>query len=669
VLWYSFYEPGANISSFFRTAAYYFTGSVSKSTPTIETIVGAMQKRRGIVVLDGLERQLLGFTAFDQVHREEHPQDSSRSCADARLAKLLSAVASIPGKGSKLLITSRLLPKELDDLAGVKELRLPGLAEEEAVEFLKREAMGVDEDTRRQVAKKYSGHPLALRLAAGLLTDPKHSHLTLGDEADTVLDSLVQGKSHILQTAFDALNDTDRYFLTMLSAFRGATSFDAAIAVLGEVDTNNFWQQVASLVDRGFLWTNRNHRLFDLHPIVRLYAYSRLTDKPGAANRIRDVFQALPKPVLLDSLDQAEPIFEICYQFTRANRYDEAFELLEEDLWVPVGVQFGESTLLLRLIELFFPNGWDRSSTVSIELEEKLISRSAQVLRVAKRYHEVISLLVGRLESASSRNFGDWSSQLGLCLFNIGRLSEGIAYVKRGLDVTTDRHTRGHVHHRLLMLYKSIGRYAEAREQLRQMEQCYKAAQMLDLSHSFSVRCEQFDLCNSLSAKAELMTIISGIAERLKWKHADSLLQERKVRFLIDRLERTHGKWAIQLWFSSSQPKPDEAAMAEEILDDLLLDARNAGLLDAEAKLLSLSARIAMHSDISRARAAALEAVRLAHRGEDIFTKLTSAEALASVEAAEGNRERQATLLRDALQLIPDEPLAASLRRRFSRRI
>src|SRR6185437_8928607 len=50
------------------------------------------------------------------------------------------------------------------------------------------------------------------------------------------------------------------------------------------------------LEDRGLLWWDRSSITYDLHPIIRAYAYEQLEakDRVRANNRVRDHFQALP---------------------------------------------------------------------------------------------------------------------------------------------------------------------------------------------------------------------------------------------------------------------------------------------------------------------------------------------------------------------------------------
>jgi tetratricopeptide (TPR) repeat protein len=670
LLWYSFYEIGASFPSFLRTAHRYFVGSETDSNTSIESVVAAMRKVRGIVVLDGLERQLLGFSAIDQPHRAERAAESLRYCADSRLAKFLEAIASVPGKGSKVLITSRLMPKELDTLAGAIELRLPGLDIDEGIQFLQKEALGADPDDIQKVARKYCSHPLALRLAAGLLSDPNTSHLAIGDSTEPVVDTLRQGRSHILQAAFDALEPADRSFLALLSAFRGATTFEAAMTVLDAAnEPTRFWKQVRRLVDRGLLWTNRNQKLFDLHPIVRLYAYSRLTDKTGAADRIRNFFEAIPTPITIETIEQAEPVFEICYQYARAGRYEEACRTFLHKLWMDVSVKLGEQASSLQLFELFFPNGWDEHSAINGSSQEpELIDKAAQLLSSAGRYHDVIALLMKRLEN-KAQSIGGNRRHLAYALVAVGRFNDGIRHFEEALILEEDVHERGHIHDYYSTVLDKLAMEEGARKHVVKMKECYKKADMLDARHLFEIATSEFRLTESLAEQGRILKELEKLTLSLGYKSAVPILEGIKMRFLVRRLTHAQNRSRLTLWLSQSRPRRGDRIVAEQLIEHLLQEERNAGDLKAESSLLACLARLTAIVEIERARAAALESVRLAQSVEDIFTKIESIGALAEVEWTAGNRERYRTLVREVLDIIPDEKMASQLRRRLQARL
>ena len=88
------------------------------------------------------------------------------------------------------------------------------------------------------------------------------------------------------------------------------------------------------LVARGLLHRDLKTNRFDLHPIVRRYAYDRLAtrDRAAAHARLRDYFAAVPKPEKVQTLDDLAPVIELYHHTVRAGQYDEAFTLFRDRL-------------------------------------------------------------------------------------------------------------------------------------------------------------------------------------------------------------------------------------------------------------------------------------------------------------------------------------------------
>jgi hypothetical protein len=89
-------------------------------------------------------------------------------------------------------------------------------------------------------------------------------------------------------TALEAKADETR---ELLAAWRSSEPVLRATAQLGAA--------LKDLEDRGLLWWDRSSNTYDLHPIIRAYAYEQLedTDRVQANDRVRDHFQALPRKI------------------------------------------------------------------------------------------------------------------------------------------------------------------------------------------------------------------------------------------------------------------------------------------------------------------------------------------------------------------------------------
>ncbi len=113
--------------------------------------------------------------------------------------------------------------------------------------------------------------------------------------------------------------------------------------------------------------TNR----FDLHPIVRRYAYDRLAggDRAAAHRRLRDYFAAVPPPERVRTLDDLAPVIELYHHTVAAGQYDEARTLFRDRIHNAAYYQFGAYQLQIELLAGPLPR-W-RGQTAAAEGRER----------------------------------------------------------------------------------------------------------------------------------------------------------------------------------------------------------------------------------------------------------------------------------------------------------
>ncbi len=254
VFWYSFYEKGAVMADFCRRALAYMTGQPleafrkMKQPELTERLAHQLQARCWLLILDGLERVLVGYHRHDaaQLADEQAGRTDEIARRDTCSAirplddDLLRQLAG--ASPSKILITSRLVPRVLLNAAnqpipGVLHERLPGLRPADAEALLRTCGVRGDSAQMQDYLQRHCDcHPLVTGVVAGLVNDylpdrglfdawaadPGHGgRLNLAD-----LD-LIQKRNHILTTALHALPDASRQLLSTLSLL--PESFDYAI--------------------------------------------------------------------------------------------------------------------------------------------------------------------------------------------------------------------------------------------------------------------------------------------------------------------------------------------------------------------------------------------------------------------------------------------------------
>ena len=382
VLWWSFYDTRATFPAFLERAIAYASGGaidpkdIPSESERVDTLLDLLRERPILLVLDGLERRLRAYARLDAAYQGDavdETQASLRECIDPHFATFLASVASTP-MPSRILITSRLMPRELegaDDnpLDGCCKEKLEGFDPADAVAFFRTEGI---QGTRAEIEAAcgpYDYHPLALGFLAGVIKKDRRTpnDIRVAARHPVTADLKGRAKHHILVVAYDELNRTHRKLLSQIAAFRNPIAYET-LAILNPYKAGKREQKfntaLDELVDRGLLLFDAppegGPAQCDLHPIVRQHAYGRLTDKQGVHTRLRDHFSAVPAPedsVKVARLEDLNPIIELYHHTVRAGQLDEAFRLFRDRLSDVLYFRFGAYQTGIELLCALFPGG------------------------------------------------------------------------------------------------------------------------------------------------------------------------------------------------------------------------------------------------------------------------------------------------------------------------
>ena len=371
VLWWSFYEADANFDAFLDRALTYASDggldptAIPSAYEKVRELVGLLQERQLLIVLDGFERELRAYASLSAAYQADGVtgagQEDYRACTDVHAANFLRWSAALALR-SRILLTSRLLPSELDDLAGCRHEDLTALEPDDAVTFF--HAQGV-QGTRAEIeaaCEPCGYHPLTLRLLTGMIAnDP----VLPGDVAAIanydLVDDLVPRERHIMSLAYEALEPRLRLLLSRLAAFRAPVRYEV-VAMLSPFETRKeLGLAFSQLVERGLIFFDAERWRYDLHPIVRAFAYDRLDDKEQIHGRLREYFSAaLDRDVgQVQSMEDLAPIIELYHHTLGAGQYDEAAELFYDYLADPLYYRFGAYRTEIGLLSALFPEGKD----------------------------------------------------------------------------------------------------------------------------------------------------------------------------------------------------------------------------------------------------------------------------------------------------------------------
>ena len=383
LLWWSFYksEGGGSFSSFLEHAIEYCSGGektaqdyvteVGQERPSVDyaamqaELLQLLHQRRFLLVWDGAERLLREYGGLDATIREERDVEEldpdARDTIDPAVDQFLREVA---GQASyRLLLTSRLNPRVLDDLAGAGKEELTGLGEADAAAYLRARGIRGNRSDLISAARQYDFHPLSLsKLAAALLDDfDEEGDITTAPQVD-VAETLTARREHILALAYDRRAPHRQELVSRLAAMRGTIPKEVVRLLAEDIEglrPEDLGRDSSELVRHGLI-RHPSPDLYDFHPVVRKYCYQRLEEKQSVHRKLMDYFKTVPVPDEVTTLEDLAPVIEFYHHTVSAGGFDEARELYRDRLASPLYYRFGAYQTCIELLRVLFPEGEDK---------------------------------------------------------------------------------------------------------------------------------------------------------------------------------------------------------------------------------------------------------------------------------------------------------------------
>jgi tetratricopeptide (TPR) repeat protein len=498
VVWWSFYEGDASFDNFLvKTLDYLSGGKIKPTTPTTEHLLALLQilhQPGTLLVLDGFERALRAFGGLDAAYQgdDAKAKGSDRDCISPLAENFLLNVAALPNIRSRVLLTTRLTPRVLEAkggglLQGCCEEELTQMKPADAVEFFGAQGVRGTHTEIEQACEPYGYHPLSLRLLAGLIVG---DYQQPGDIAAAkrldVSGDLKHRRHHVLEVAYDSLTPERKALLSRIACFRGPVKYDAlkAVAEAEKKSSATLDSDLRDLVARGLLHHDTKERRFDLHPIVRRYAYDRLAarDRVSAHTHLRDYFAAVPEPEKMTSLEDLSPVIELYHHTVRAGQYDEAFRLYRDRLSDAIYFQFGAYQLCIDLLGGLFPDGEDRPPRLKDENAQSWTLNSlansysliGQPRRAVPMYQQQIAI---REKQDDKKNLAIGLGNISDDQLKIGALRDAEANLHRSIELCReikDEFWEAVGHQELGRLLAYRGAYTDSEAELRASTRYWK---------------------------------------------------------------------------------------------------------------------------------------------------------------------------------------------------
>ena len=367
VLWWSFDRPGASFSVFLDEAISYLSAGevgtrtyLSSRSQKVDNLLSLLREGRHLLILDGLERELRAFSGLGAAyHGAEYLEDESGDhllCADLHAAEFMRRLAVQPIE-SRVLITTRLTPAELGDPSPDRLVvtELGGLEPADAVALLERCGLeGTPAELEAACADR-GFQPLAIRLAAGMITKGRDSGKVRSARRAGVPRS-DGGERHprIIDAALAGLDPRTEAMLSHLAAIRGPVTAEQAAMFDPYRDGAPISVMLDELVVRGVIMHDTVSGRYDIHRIIRGATYRRLADPVRVHAHLAKYFEQAKLPVQITRIEELQPLVEQYHHLVRARRFQEAYALLTGRLMKHLRDRFADQQLLMQILRGLF---------------------------------------------------------------------------------------------------------------------------------------------------------------------------------------------------------------------------------------------------------------------------------------------------------------------------
>jgi tetratricopeptide (TPR) repeat protein len=398
VVWWSFYDD-YTFETFLKETLEYLKVDVPQSARLqADALLRELERQNVLLILDGFERALRAFSGLGAAYQ----LDGSGAAGEGRDLDCVSTIADDFLRGfassgglmkGRVLMTTRLTPRALfvgathaSPLQGMIERELTEMEPTDAVEFFVRQGIRGRRTEIERACAAYGFHPLSLRLLAGLIVKDKRQPLDIaaaGRYERAVSEDVKQRQHHVLEQSYAGLAPESKALLGRIACFRSSVTYDTLAAIVKQETESkpeqgflsglfkkkplsiNLEKTLDDLATRGLVHqTNHpisNHLIstFDLHPIVRRYAYDRLTapERTGVHVILIVYFDAVPTPEKVEKLEDLTPVIELYHHTVRAGKLDEARVLFRDRLVQAMYFQFGAYQLIIELLRALFLDG------------------------------------------------------------------------------------------------------------------------------------------------------------------------------------------------------------------------------------------------------------------------------------------------------------------------
>jgi tetratricopeptide (TPR) repeat protein len=387
-VWWSFYEKESGFESFLSETLKHLGVEVKQSTrQQVNDLLEALRGTNILIVLDGFERLLRQYGRMDaalQSDDEDADIDPSQRDCSSPLTETFLRGLSGAGMKSKVLMTTRLCPRALESadgklLKGCRDEALSAFSPDDAVTYFHNEGVKATRAEIAAVCSAYGYHPLSLSLLVGLINE---NHEKRGDIAAVknleIFENVKARRHHVLERAYESLALERRDLLSKISCFRGSMEYAVLKKVFPSPDLD---KALLDLRKRGLLQYTGETQRYDMHPIVRHYAYDRMTTvkRKNVHKRLTNYFATVELPKQILTIDDLMPVMEHYHHMAKAGETKESYELYRDKLANVLFFHFAAYQIIGELLSLFFSYSESKFQDLSSDSKAFILNWLANV--------------------------------------------------------------------------------------------------------------------------------------------------------------------------------------------------------------------------------------------------------------------------------------------------
>jgi tetratricopeptide (TPR) repeat protein len=418
---------------------------------------------------------------------------------------------------------------------------------------------------------------------------------------------------------------------------------------------------LSDLVERGLLHRAEREGRFDLHPIVRRYAYDFLgrEEREAAHRGLRDYFAAVPAPEKVKSLEDLVPVIELYHHMVRAGEYDAGFELFGDRLDTAIYYQLGASELCIEPLRALFPDSEESPPRLREERDQSwTLNELANSYSLSGQPRRAVALFE-RANEIHDRK-GD-KGNLAIGLGNLaymaqlptGALRNAEASLRRRIELARevkDERVEASGHCELGRLLVYSGRWKPAESELRVALEIFEKRSAI----------QPQGVVWAYRALLRLQVHRAGASQRPKKRSSAARQASDAARRALELAEETarsrypHARDFVRTYWllGATDREAGDPIAAERRLAEALTRCRRINMVDHEADILIDLARLrALTDEPEEERRLAEEALTITNRCGYVLQEADAHLVLSRLDLAEGKREAALEHAREARRL------------------